>query len=196
MTSTYDAQGMAVRRSAKDHRAAAEDRHNFRDRGDGIRTFRAPAYRNVRRGCPHLLCAAGAEDAGAGDRLTHHRFLGRYGRPAGSAEEYSQRPRAEGAPGKAPDGNPGSLRGREVLCPLHEPEAARVPRLFRLRLPVRLLHGYLRLRRVRRRAAKGHGRTTTRSASCSRPASRRRSAPRGAPFFPYARTADVCTRHA
>ena len=128
-----------------------------------------------------------------GSDVAHHRLLRRHGRPARRAEEPPQRADAAAAPRQAPHLHPGPLRRGEVLRPLHEQEAARVPGLLRVPLRVRLVHGAVRLRRVRRGPAPDHAATTTPSASCSRPPSRRRSAPRGARSSPSARTAAAST---
>ena len=173
-----------------------QDRHAVGHRGNRVRPLGPPPHRHVRRGRPDLLRAAGAVDAGARHHVAHHRFLRRHGRPARGAEEPPQRADAAAAPRQAADLHPRSLRRGEVVRPLHEPPAARVPGLVRVPLRVRLLHRHATPPACSTRACAGSCRTTTRSATCSRRPSRRRSARPGARSSPSARTAGGCTPRA
>ncbi len=193
----YDAQGMALRRSAADPRTDEKiggPARSPRKPAMAPRAFPTSAPSARWRGPPSCCRRWQSLEPGIQSRIVA--FSDDMDGLREVPKNLPNAADAAGAPGQAPDLHPGPLRGGEVFRPLHEPQAARVPGLLRLPLRVRLLHGAVRLRGVRRRPAPHHGSTTRRSASCSRPPSRRRSAPRGARSSPSARTADGSTPRA
>jgi hypothetical protein len=153
----YAVHRMALRRSPAHSRPPAEARPHHRDHRNRLRPVGAPAPRHLRRGGPHLVRAAGAEDGRAACRVEADRLLRRHGRPPRSAAERAEPRDAEAAPRQAAHVGARPVRPGAVLRPLHEQAPAGVPRLLRVPLRLRLVHRAVPVGTVQRRDQARHG---------------------------------------
>ena len=145
---TAHRENLAVRGSRQGRPPARRLRQGPRAVRDRLRSVRPAAYRHVRRSGAHLLGAPRLHRAHR-PALAADRVQRRHGRAAQGARQRAEPRPADAASRQAADPHPRSVRLARKLRRAQQRAAARLPRLVRLRVRIRLVHRILRRRPVR-----------------------------------------------